>query len=139
MRPHFLAGTVLIAILLCKPTLSADVQWLTDGDKACAAMKDKQRPLLIYLTTDHCHFCTLMQQQTFGDPGVAAEINQSFVPIKLDNITAQGIVTTMNVTMFPTTIVISPKREVLMRVNGFLAADKFKQRLAGLTDKTTKR
>jgi uncharacterized protein YyaL (SSP411 family) len=102
-------------------------------------MQRQQRPLLIYLTMQGCHHCDLMRKHTYTDPRIAKEINRSFVAIMLEDKEAEHLVKALQITTFPTTIVMSPQRKLLLRVNGYMPAEKLKPHIAELTETSARR
>src|SRR5215470_16781947 len=63
---------------------SQQVRWQPYRAETFAMAKRMNRPILIDIGAMWCHWCHVMDEQTYADPQVAALINQSFVPIKVD-------------------------------------------------------
>ena len=63
---------------------SAQVKWQPYSADSFAMAKRMNRPVLIDIGAMWCHWCHVMDEKTYGDPQVAALINQLFVPIKVD-------------------------------------------------------
>lgn len=137
MRPHLRASLLVIAAIhLGGYSLRAgEVEWVADADKAWETMVREKRPLLIYVTMPRCHYCAVMQEQTYRNPQVVQEINKSFVCLTVHGAEARDLVKSLGITIFPTTVVISPEKKVLLQIDGYLPADKFKQRLATAMEK----
>jgi hypothetical protein len=60
------------------------VDWLPWGEQALARARALDRPLLVSIGYSSCHWCHVMERESFEDPGTAALMNESFVCVKVD-------------------------------------------------------
>ncbi len=60
------------------------VDWYPWGPEALSRARDEDRPLLISIGYSACHWCHVMERESFEDPEVAALMNERFVCIKVD-------------------------------------------------------
>jgi hypothetical protein len=60
------------------------VDWLPWGPEALARARTRDVPLLVSIGYSACHWCHVMEHESFADPGVAALMNEQFVCIKVD-------------------------------------------------------
>ena len=60
------------------------VDWRPWGEEALARARDQQKPVLVSIGYSACHWCHVMERESFEDPAVAAVMNERFVPIKVD-------------------------------------------------------
>ncbi len=60
------------------------VWWYAWGPEAFAAARATDRPIFLSIGYSTCHWCHVMEHQSFEDPAVAAVLNDGFVAIKLD-------------------------------------------------------
>jgi uncharacterized protein YyaL (SSP411 family) len=60
------------------------VDWHPWGDEALSRARDQQKPLLVSIGYSACHWCHVMERESFEDPEVAAVMNDAFVCIKVD-------------------------------------------------------
>ena len=44
---------------------------------------ENNKPLLIDVGTDNCHWCKQLDATTFRDPAIAALVNERYVPLKV--------------------------------------------------------
>jgi hypothetical protein len=63
---------------------SQQVRWQPYSADSFTMAKRMNRPVLIDIGAMWCHWCHVMDERTYGDPEVAALINQLVVPIKVD-------------------------------------------------------
>jgi uncharacterized protein YyaL (SSP411 family) len=60
------------------------VDWYPWGEEALARARALDRPLLVSIGYSACHWCHVMERESFEDPRVAAVMNEHFVCIKVD-------------------------------------------------------
>ena len=60
------------------------VEWYPWGPEAMAAAALLDKPILLSVGYSACHWCHVMERESFEDPQIAALMNQLFVNIKVD-------------------------------------------------------
>jgi uncharacterized protein YyaL (SSP411 family) len=60
------------------------VDWRPWGPEALAEARERDVPLLISIGYSACHWCHVMERESFEDPAVAQYMNERFVPVKVD-------------------------------------------------------
>ncbi len=60
------------------------VNWQPWGEKALAQAKAENKLILISIGYSACHWCHVMEHESFEDPEVAKVMNQHYVCIKID-------------------------------------------------------
>lgn len=60
------------------------VDWYAWGEEAFKEAKEKNKPILISIGYAACHWCHVMEHESFEDEAVAAYMNEHFVNIKVD-------------------------------------------------------
>jgi uncharacterized protein YyaL (SSP411 family) len=60
------------------------VDWLPWGDEALRMARDLDRPLLVSIGYSSCHWCHVMERESFEDSETAALMNERFVCVKVD-------------------------------------------------------
>lgn len=60
------------------------VNWSAWSDEAFARAQAGDKPILLSVGYSTCHWCHVMEHESFEDPLIAAYINAHFVPIKVD-------------------------------------------------------
>ncbi|HWF36395.1 MAG TPA: thioredoxin domain-containing protein [Solirubrobacteraceae bacterium] len=60
------------------------VDWHPWGEEALARARAEDRPLLVSIGYSACHWCHVMERESFEDPEIAALMNELFVCIKVD-------------------------------------------------------
>ena len=60
------------------------VDWLPWGDEALRRARDLDRPLLVSIGYSSCHWCHVMERESFEDDETATLMNERFVCVKVD-------------------------------------------------------
>ncbi|MBS1771062.1 MAG: thioredoxin domain-containing protein [Acidobacteria bacterium] len=60
------------------------VDWYPWGDEAFAKAKAEDKPLLVSIGYSACHWCHVMEHESFEDEETARVMNENFVNIKVD-------------------------------------------------------
>ncbi len=60
------------------------VDWRPFGDEAFADAKRENKPVFLSIGYSTCHWCHVMEHESFENPEIAALMNEAFVCIKVD-------------------------------------------------------
>ncbi len=60
------------------------VDWYPWGDEAFARARAEDKPVFLSIGYSTCHWCHVMEHESFEDPEVARLLNEAFVCIKVD-------------------------------------------------------
>lgn len=60
------------------------INWFPWGDKAFSQAHRFNRPMFVSIGYSTCHWCHVMEEESFDNTGIAEFINQHFIAIKID-------------------------------------------------------
>ena len=60
------------------------VDWYPWGDEAFARARAEDKPIFLSIGYSTCHWCHVMERESFENEDVAAVLNAHFVPVKVD-------------------------------------------------------
>jgi uncharacterized protein YyaL (SSP411 family) len=60
------------------------VEWYPWGEEAFAKARRENKPLFISIGYFTCHWCHVMARESFSNPGIAKQLNDGFVAVKVD-------------------------------------------------------
>ena len=60
------------------------VQWQEWGAEAFASAQRENKPMLLDIGAVWCHWCHVMDRESYDDPEVAAIVNEHFIAVKVD-------------------------------------------------------
>ncbi len=95
------------------------VNWYPWGEQAFADAKRLGRPVFLSIGYSTCHWCHVMERESFEDPQLARFINEHFIAIKvdreerpdIDSIYMHAIQTLGQSGGWPMTVILTPERE----------------------------
>src|SRR3989304_2339360 len=79
--PNRLAGETSPYLLQHKDN---PVDWYPWGDEAFARARAENKPVFLSIGYSSCHWCHVMERESFENPEIATLMNQLFVSIKVD-------------------------------------------------------
>ena len=103
-------------------TASTRVEWWSWGPDAFSEAADTDTPILLSLSATWCGACHEMDARTYSEPRVAANVNDSFVPIRVDVDRNPRVRERYAMGGFPTTAFLTPSGELLTGA-GYLGPD----------------
>ncbi|MBI5560380.1 MAG: thioredoxin domain-containing protein [Deltaproteobacteria bacterium] len=60
------------------------VDWHPWGEEAFERAKREDKPVFVSSGYSSCHWCHVMEQESYDDPQVAERLNEAFIPVKVD-------------------------------------------------------
>ena len=60
------------------------VDWYPWGPEAFAKARSGDKPIFLSIGYSTCHWCHVMERESFENESIAAQLNRDFVPIKVD-------------------------------------------------------
>jgi len=60
------------------------IQWREFGEEAFAAARAANKPMLLDIGAVWCHWCHVMDRESYDDPDVAAIVNEHYIAVKVD-------------------------------------------------------
>jgi hypothetical protein len=101
------------------------VEWRDWGQSAFDEASEAGKPVLLALTATWCDGCHEMDAETYADPRIAANVNDGFVPVRVDVDRHPRVRERYNMGGFPSTVFTTPTGEVLTGA-GYLDPESFR-------------
>ncbi len=60
------------------------VDWYPWSDEAFARAKKENKPIFLSIGYSTCHWCHVMEKESFADPEIAKLMNEAFISVKVD-------------------------------------------------------
>jgi len=60
------------------------IRWQEWGEEAFAAAQRENKPMLLDIGAVWCHWCHVMDRESYDDPEIAAIVNEHFIAVKVD-------------------------------------------------------
>ena len=95
------------------------VDWYPWGAEALTRAREEDKPILLSIGYAACHWCHVMEHESFEDPATAAAMNERFVNVKvdreerpdLDAVYMEAVVTLSGHGGWPMTVFLTPAGE----------------------------
>ncbi len=102
------------------------VEWREWGRDAFEEARAEDVPVLLSLTATWCDHCHEMDAETYAVPTIAANVNDDFVPVRVDVDRHPRVRDRYNMGGFPSTVFLSPDGSLLTGA-GYLGQDGMRQ------------
>ncbi|WP_135821302.1 DUF255 domain-containing protein [Halostella litorea] len=102
------------------------VEWREWGPAAFETANRAGKPVLLSLAATWCTHCHEMDETTYSEPRIAANVNDGFVPVRVDVDRHPRVGERYNMGGFPSTVFLTPEGEVLTGA-GYLGPDGMRQ------------
>ena len=107
---------VAVSPLIAEETL----KWQTSTDAAFALAKKENRFVILDLEAVWCHWCHVMEHDTYGNGGVRKRLNEHYVALKIDQDANPDIAARYGDWGWPATIVFAPDGSEIVKRRGFI-------------------
>ena len=110
------------------------VDWYPWGEEALARARDLDRPILLSIGYSSCHWCHVMERESFENDAIAEKMNQHFVCIKVDReerpdlddiYMAATLAMNQGQGGWPMTVFLTPKQEPFFAGTYFPPEDRY--------------
>ncbi|MEO8670847.1 MAG: DUF255 domain-containing protein [Tahibacter sp.] len=123
--PQFLLRCLLVAFPWVACAASGPVDWFRSDVEAFARAREQHRPVLLYLEAVWCHWCHVMDHETYADPLVAEEIRTHYVALRIDQDARPDLANRYRDYGWPATVVFAADGSEIVKRQGYLPKDRF--------------
>lgn len=123
------------------------VDWHPWGEEACAKSRSEDKPILLSIGYSTCHWCHVMEKESFEDTATANLMNQHFISVKvdreerpdLDSVYMKYVMATTGSGGWPMTVFLTPDKKPFYGGTYFPPEDRygmpgFKNLLSGIAE-----
>jgi uncharacterized protein YyaL (SSP411 family) len=96
-----------------RPNRANEIDWHSWSEESFAEAGELDRPILLSISAVWCHWCHVMDETTYSNPGVINLINREYLPIRVDNDLRPDINQRYNMGGWPTTAFLTSTGEIL--------------------------
>ncbi|HAA33702.1 MAG TPA: hypothetical protein DCD97_00150 [Firmicutes bacterium] len=95
------------------PNLQSFISWYSWGNEAFEKAKAEDKPILLSIFGNWCHWCHVMDETTYNDEEVAEIISENYIPIRVDTDRRPDINARYNLGGWPTTAFLTPEGDII--------------------------
>lgn len=127
----------LIALLLCcslsaQAAVQQDIAWQPWSPQLFKQAKAEKKFVFLYLEAVWCHWCHVMQEQTFTDPAVQRALTRNYIVTKVDHDANPLLANRYRDYGWPALVFYAPDGTEIVKRAGYLAPAEFAQLLAAI-------
>ncbi|MBI3620698.1 MAG: thioredoxin domain-containing protein, partial [Nitrospirae bacterium] len=98
---------------MTRPSGVEAVRWEPWGEAAFARARSEGKRVLLSISASWCHWCHVMDEESFAHPEVIRQLNERFVPVRVDSDQRPDINSRYNMGGWPTVAVLDPAGNVI--------------------------
>lgn len=121
----FMKKVILLVLILSKMSNAQRVNWTSFTPDIFQKAQQQQKPVLLHLAANWCHWCHVMEEKTYGDPNVIKYLNENFIACTEDHDKRPDLANKYRDYGWPATILFSPDGKELFKQAGFIEATEF--------------
>jgi uncharacterized protein YyaL (SSP411 family) len=101
------------------------IAWLRSDSEAFAQAKQQHRFVLLYLEAVWCHWCHVMDEKSYGDASIRAEIDAHYVPLRIDQDLRPDLSERYKDYGWPATVIFAADGSEIAKRQGFIEPQRF--------------
>ena len=115
------AALALVLLAALQPAWAADaIHWQPWSPQVFAEAKAEHRFVLLDLEAVWCHWCHVMDEQTYSDPAVIALMNERYLAVKVDQDSDPALADRYGNWGWPATIVFAADGSEIVKRQGYM-------------------
>ena len=129
--------TLLLLLGFSGVLTAAELPWRSSWSQALAEAKQSGKNLMVFIEAEHCPYCERMKREVLSSPDVIRGL-RDFIPLKLridDPVVKKEFPGTA---VTPTIYFLTPKKELLIDIVGYLNEEFFYWRLGAAEEEAEK-
>ncbi|MCG8650101.1 MAG: thioredoxin family protein [Pirellulales bacterium] len=99
----------------------AEINWRKSPQAAIDSARETGKPILVFVTTDWCHYCKKMKRETWSNPVVNDTVSQQFETLVLDGDRDQKVVQKLGLKGYPATLLYTPDGRYVAKRGGYMS------------------
>lgn len=114
-------------LAVAPPASAADskIAWRDFSDQVFAEARRENRFIVLYLKAVWCHWCHVMEETTYRDPGVLAEMDKHYIPVRVDQDSRPDLSLRYEEWGWPATVVFGPDGTEIAKLRGYRQPEHF--------------
>ena len=115
----------------------AKLAWQPWSDSVFAQAKQQKRFVLLDLEAVWCHWCHVMDENTYSDPAVIKMLREHYIVVKTDQDSRPDLSNRYEDYGWPATVVFNASGQEIVKRQGYLAPDEMLSMLQAILDDPT--
>ncbi|HZP68017.1 MAG TPA: DUF255 domain-containing protein [Rudaea sp.] len=128
LLPALVAAVAVVAPVPAAEHAQKDagsITWLRSDTDAFAQAREQHRFVLLYLEAVWCHWCHVMDEQTYGNADIRAEVAGHYVPLRIDQDLRPDLSDRYKDYGWPATVIFAADGSEIAKRQGFIEPARF--------------
>ena len=125
MKNKLLIIAVIVFLTPLNSYAQKNITWESWSIARFDEAKKQNKLLILNLEAVWCHWCHVMEKETYSKPEVIDLINKSYIPVKVDQDSFPDLSLRYRDYGWPATIIFNSKGEELNKLSGYIEAPEF--------------
>jgi uncharacterized protein YyaL (SSP411 family) len=135
MKTLFARAILMVLAVAALPATAAEnIRWLHSDADAFAQARTQHRLVILYLEAVWCHWCHVMDEQTYGDPAVRAALDAHYVPLRIDQDSRPDLSNRYRDYGWPATVIFAADGTEIVKRQGFVEPERFAKLLNAVVE-----
>jgi uncharacterized protein YyaL (SSP411 family) len=123
---------MLAGLALAGSLQAAGVPWEPWSDQVFARARAEKRLVLLDVGAEWCHWCHVMDDTTYREPGVLRLLRERYVPVRVDADAQPDLANRYEDYGWPATVVFDAEGLELVKFRGYIAPERMRSMLEGV-------
>ncbi|HVE82594.1 MAG TPA: DUF255 domain-containing protein [Myxococcales bacterium] len=131
------ASLLVLALSLSTVSGAAEIAWRPWSADVLERAAAEHRLVLLDVGAVWCHWCHVMDEKTYRDPAVVAQVQRGYLPVRVDQDAEPALSVRYEAWGWPATVILRPDGVELVKFKGYVPAPRMASLLeAVLADPT---
>ena len=113
-------GIAVLMLFSAPASAENELKWEPWSDDLFQRAKAQNKLVILDLEAVWCHWCHVMEEETYGDAKVAAILRKNFITVRVDQDAAPDLSMRYGDWGWPATILFSPNGTELAKLQGYI-------------------
>ncbi|HWY40638.1 MAG TPA: DUF255 domain-containing protein [Chthoniobacterales bacterium] len=127
-------GALLPTVVAANEKPDGEIEWRKWSDDIFAQAKKEHRFVLLDLEAVWCHWCHVMDEQTYGDPKVIGLVRSRYIAVKVDQDSRPDISNRYEDYGWPATVVFNTDGSEIVKRRGYIPPGPMASMLQAIID-----
>ncbi len=129
-----MSSLVLLVACSAWAVTGSHIPWQPWSDKQFAQAQKEKKFIILDLEAVWCHWCHVMDEETYHDPKVVALIKAHYIPVRVDQDSRPDLSRRYEDFGWPATIVFNAQGEEIVKRRGYIAPERMAKLLAAIVN-----
>ncbi|GIV41285.1 MAG: hypothetical protein KatS3mg034_0595 [Vicingaceae bacterium] len=122
---NFLFILFIAVLMQCNQPAKGQISWQPFTPQNLQNAAKQNKPLILHLAANWCHWCHVMEEKTYQNPQVVSYIQKNFIACREDHDQRPDLANKYREYGWPATIIFDPQGNEIFKQAGYIEANEF--------------